>query len=123
MSKTRVTVFLCSGKDCGKAWRHVGDGAPGKWLKRQVEAAGLPYKLDVVKTECMDRCEHAACVCFVYGGCAAPESLIRSAHDADRLLAALRSCVERADLHLPLPDSHSGGSGISSSGGPSVSRS
>src|SRR5438105_81013 len=52
MSKTRLTVFLCQGKDCRKAWKHVsGGGSPGKWLKRRVEEAGLPYKLRIVKTE------------------------------------------------------------------------
>jgi hypothetical protein len=97
MSKTRATVFLCDGKDCGKAWRKVCDGSPGKWLKRRLHEAGLPYKLHVVKTECQDRCDDAANLCFVAGDCAACERQVRSAHDADRLLAALRSCVERSD--------------------------
>jgi hypothetical protein len=94
MSKTGVAVFLCTGKDCRKAWRHVCDGAAGKWLRRQVQDAGLPYKLTVVETECMDRCEDAANLCFVAGACAARQSRVRAAEDADRLLAALRSCVE-----------------------------
>jgi len=90
MGKRTVTVFLCTGKDCCKAWRHVTDGSPGKWLKRQVEAAGLPFKLNIVKTECMDRCDEAATVCFVNGCSAAVESEIDSPQDADRLLASLR---------------------------------
>ena len=94
MSKTTVTVFLCTGKDCRKAWRRVCDGSPGKWLKQQLAQAGLPYKLHLVKTECMDRCEHAASVCCVHGTSAATQENIRSADDADRILAALRSCVE-----------------------------
>jgi predicted metal-binding protein len=94
MSKTSVTVFLCTGKDCRKAWRRVGDDSPGKWLKRQVEEAGLPYKLHIVKTECMDRCEHAASVCCVHGACAVRQEDIRSTDDADHFLAALRCCVE-----------------------------
>ena len=98
MSKTAVTVFLCAGKDCSKAWRHVCDGAPGKWLKHCVEGAGLPYKLKVVKTECMDRCDEAACLCFVHGPAAAFETDVHSDHAADRLLAALRACVEGAGL-------------------------
>jgi predicted metal-binding protein len=97
MSKTRVTVFVCTGKDCARAWCRLCDGSPGKWLKRHVEASGLPYKLTTVKTECMDRCDHAGCLCFQHGSCAAPECDIRSEHDADRLLAALRSCVEAAE--------------------------
>ncbi len=96
MSKVPLTVFLCVGKDCARAWRPVCDGSPGKWLKRRVTEAGLPYKLRVVKTECMDRCDDAANVCCVRDSCAAFERRVRSADDADRLLAALRSCVERA---------------------------
>lgn len=101
MSKTPVTVFLCTGKDCARAWRRLCDGSPGKWLKRHVEAAGLPYKLTVVETECMDRCERAGCFCFLHGRCASLETDVRSPHDADRLLAALRSCVERAEHVRP----------------------
>jgi hypothetical protein len=103
MSKTAVTVFLCAGKDCSKAWRRVCDGAPGKWLKHRVEVAGLPYKLKVVKTECMDRCDAAACVCFVHGHDAVVEAEIRSEHAADRLLATLRACCERHDLPAGQP--------------------
>lgn len=94
MSKTVVTVFLCDGKDCRKAWRRVCDNSPSKWLKKQVENAGLPYKLHIVKTECMDRCEHAASVCCVQGETAASLENINSSEDADRFLAALRCCVE-----------------------------
>ncbi len=94
MSKTSVMVFLCTGKDCRKAWRRVCDEPPRKWIKRQVEESGLPYKLRVVETECMDRCEHAGSVCCVHGASALFQQDIRSPDDADRLLAALRCCVE-----------------------------
>src|SRR5262245_13908281 len=73
MSKPRVTVFICTGKECTKAWRRLGNGSPGKWLKRHIEEAGLPYKVTVVKTECMDRCEHAGCLCFQHCRHAAAE--------------------------------------------------
>lgn len=96
MSKTSLTVFLCTDKDCQKAWRRVCDGSPGKWLKRQVEQAGLPYRLNVVKTECMDRCERAACLCVVAGREGGFVQDIHCCHDTDRLLAVLRSCVESA---------------------------
>jgi hypothetical protein len=96
MSKTRVTVFLCTGKDCRKAWARAGAGSPAKWLKRQVEKAGLPYKLHVVQTECMDRCDEAACLCAVCGDGAGFVTEVRSEEDADRALATLRSCVETA---------------------------
>src|SRR5262249_23032556 len=96
MSKPVLTVFLCNGKDCRKAWHHLGKDAPGKWLKRHIEEAGLPYKLRVVKTECMDRCDAAACLCAVHGDMACLETEIRSSKDADRILAALRVVVERS---------------------------
>ncbi len=99
MSKVPLTVFLCAGKDCARAWRRVCDGSPGKWLKRRAREAGLPYKLQIIKTECMDRCDDAANLCGVRGNCAAFTQRVRSADDADRVLAALRSCVESAALH------------------------
>jgi hypothetical protein len=101
MSKLSLTVFLCTGKDCARAWRRVCDGSPGKWLRRRVEAAGLPFKLRVVKTECLDRCERAACLCCVAGRHAGFATDVRSPHDADRLLATLRSTVESRDLTPP----------------------
>lgn len=101
MSKTHVTVFVCTGKDCSKVWRRMCDGSPGKWLKRRLDEAELPYKLHIVKTECMDRCEHAGCVCFLHGCHGSLETDVRASHDGDRLLAVLRSCVERAGLRLP----------------------
>lgn len=98
MSKRQVTIFLCDGKDCAKAWSHVcRHGSPGKWLKRQVKDAGLPYKLRIIKTECTDRCDEAACMCIVCDGSACWESNVRSSDDADRLLAALRAAVESTD--------------------------
>jgi hypothetical protein len=98
MKKTNATVFLCSGKDCRKAWKNVCGGSPRKWLKRQVEAAGLHYRLHIVKTDCMDRCETAANLCCVHDRRAVEEQQIRSADDADRVLAGLRSCVEAGPL-------------------------
>jgi hypothetical protein len=96
MGRRALTVFVCNGKDCRKEWGRFCDAAPGKWLKRQAERAGLPYKLRVVETGCMDRCDEAGCLCFVAGRHAGFETEVRSHHDADRLLAALRACVETA---------------------------
>ena len=93
MSKVAVTVFVCTGKDCSKAWRRICDGSPTKWLKRHVGEAGR-YKLHLVKTECMDRCDDAATCCFVRGTTAAVVERLREPDDEERLLAALRSCVE-----------------------------
>lgn len=93
MSKSLIQVFLCTGKDCSRAWRHITEGSPGKWLKRRVKEAGLPYKLNVIKTECMDRCDRAACLCLVHDEIAHLETKLRSPEDADRLLAAMRAAV------------------------------
>ena len=95
-NKTAITVFLCTGKDCSKAWHRLCDGSPGKWLKHQVEAEGLPCKLKIVKTECMDRCDEAACLCAVCGDSAGFVTQLHAEEDADRALATLRSCVETA---------------------------
>ncbi len=94
MSRIELTVFLCDGKDCRKAWRRLYDGSRAKWLKRQVEAAGLPYKVHVVRTECMDKCADAANLCVVHDRRARCESRITSEFDAQRLLAALRDVAE-----------------------------
>ena len=94
MSKQGLIVYVCTGKECRKAWHRLTNGSPGKWLKRHVEAAELPFKLQIIKTECMDRCDQAGNLCIVHGECARQETDICSPHDADRLLASLRSCVE-----------------------------
>jgi hypothetical protein len=98
MKKIPLTVFLCASKDCNKAWRHICHGSPGKWLKHQLHAAGLPYKLNIIKTGCMDRCDEAACLCAVHDRHACLETEIHSSHDIDRILTALRVCVENASL-------------------------
>jgi hypothetical protein len=103
MSKSRLTLFVCKGKDCRRAWDRFAGRSPGKWLKRQVEHAGLPYKLTVVETDCQDRCQDAACLQAISGACATAVTAIRSDHDADRILAALRSCAERAADGPPAP--------------------
>jgi hypothetical protein len=87
MSKKSLTVFLCTGKDCSRSWDRFCDGSPGKWLKRHFESAGLPGKLRIVKTDCMDRCEDAACMCFVHDDRARLETTVHSEHDLGRLLA------------------------------------
>lgn len=96
MGKQALLVYLCTGKECRKVWHRL-DGSPTKWLKRRLEEAELPYKLNVVKTECMDHCEHAACLCVVAGTRASLETDLRPDEDADHVLAALRACAERAE--------------------------
>src|SRR5262245_41397304 len=90
MSKITLTVFLCTHKDCHRAWDRICDGSPGKWLKKQVEAAELPCKLDIIKTDCMDRCKEAANLCVVHGSRAHMATEITDARDVERLLLAMR---------------------------------
>jgi len=93
MGKPCVLVYLCTGKECRKVWRRQSDLPPGKWLKRHAAAAELPYRLKLIKTECMDRCEEAANVCVVHGDRARLVSELRL-RDGPRLLAACMACVE-----------------------------
>jgi hypothetical protein len=101
MSKPAMTVFLCGGKDCAKAWKRVCRNSPAKWLKRRADEAGLPFKLNVVDTECMDRCDDAATCWFVHGGAAMCVDCVHGDSDAGRILAALRDCAERAAASDP----------------------
>jgi hypothetical protein len=94
MSKKSLTAFVCTGKDCRKSWHRFITGSPTKWLKKHVEEAGLPVKLHLVQTECMDQCENAAALCIVNGGCSAWATQVRSAHDADRVLGLMRSLID-----------------------------
>lgn len=107
MSKTVVTVFVCTGKDCTRAWKKVCSGSPKKFLKEQLRESGMPFRLNVIETSCMDQCEQAANVCFVSGDCADFAREIRSSDDGDRLLLHMRSCVESVsmfrDCLLPIP--------------------
>jgi hypothetical protein len=85
MSRTPLTVFLCTEKDCAKAWRHICADSPRKWLKRRFAEAGIPCRLNVVKANCMDRCDQAACLHFVQRDRARLEVNVRSQRDLARL--------------------------------------
>jgi len=101
MAKVSVTVFLCTGKDCARAWRKLcDDSSPRKWIRQQLKEAKLPFKLNLVKTECMDQCARAGCLWVVYGRHACQEMEVCSAEDGDRVLAAMRACVEASSSPL-----------------------
>lgn len=97
MSKLLVTAFVCKGKDCTRAWRKVCPGSPKKFIKEQLKESGMPYKLNIVETVCMDHCEQAANICFVCSDCADFAREVRTPEDADRILIHLRSCVESVE--------------------------
>jgi hypothetical protein len=88
MSKIPLTVFLCTDKDCAKAWRRVCDDAPRKWLKKRLAEIGVPARVRVVRTECMDHCEEAACLQLVCEGRARLETHFLAHHDLARLFEA-----------------------------------
>lgn len=88
MSKPCLTVFMCTSKDCSRAWRRICDDSPRKWLKHHFHEAGVPGKIEIIKTDCMDRCDEAACVCLVHGERARLEIEVRSDKDLGRLLSA-----------------------------------
>lgn len=85
MSRIPLTVFLCTDKDCKKAWRRICGSSARRWLKRRFAEAGIPCRLNVVKTDCMDHCEEAACLHFVERDRARLELKVRSQHDLARL--------------------------------------
>lgn len=93
MSKKVVALFVCTGKDCRRAW-HKHERSPAKWVKRYLEDADLPMKVQVVETECMDRCEEAACMCVVHAERARTLVEFRGDRDAEKLSSALRQVVE-----------------------------
>lgn len=97
MSKLRLTAFVCTDKDCARAWRKVCSGSPRKFIKQQLKESGMPYQLNIIETGCMDACEQAANICFVCDDCAAFAREIRSPDDGDRILIHLRSCVESVE--------------------------
>jgi hypothetical protein len=94
MSRIPLTVFLCTGKDCSRAWRRICDDSPRKWLKRRLEETGAPCKLHIIKTDCMDRCEQAACIHLVHEGRARLETQIHSEHDLGRILEAVLDVLD-----------------------------
>ena len=85
MGRLPLTVFMCTDKDCAKAWRRICNNSPRKWLKRRFAEAGIPCRLNVVRTDCMDQCERAASLCFVQGDRARLELEMRSECDLPRL--------------------------------------
>ncbi len=94
MSRQPLLVYVCAGKDCSRAWERLCDASPRKWLKRHLEDAGLPGKVEVIRTECMDRCKEAANLCLVFADRACLETEVRRAADIERLRETARRLCE-----------------------------
>ncbi|RAU82656.1 (2Fe-2S) ferredoxin domain-containing protein [Pontibacter arcticus] len=53
-------IYVCTGSKCKKK----GGKENGKLLRDRIKEAGLKGKVEVVKTECTDRCDFAPVMCF-----------------------------------------------------------
>ena len=64
MSKTFKTpdkvIYVCTGSKCKKK----GGKENGKALRNLIKEQGLKGQVEVVKTECTDRCDFAPVMCF-----------------------------------------------------------
>ena len=53
-------VYVCTGSKCKKK----GGKENGKALREMIKSMGLKGRVEVVKTECTDRCDFAPVMCF-----------------------------------------------------------
>lgn len=53
-------IYVCTGSKCKKK----GGKDNGKALRTLIKEAGLKGRVEVVKTECTDRCDFAPVMCF-----------------------------------------------------------
>jgi len=64
MSKSFKTpekvIYVCTGSKCKKK----GGKELGKYFRELIKAAGLKEQVEVVKTDCTDRCDFAPVVCL-----------------------------------------------------------
>jgi len=53
-------IYVCTGSKCKKK----GGKDNGKALREMIKSMGLKGRVEVVKTECTDRCDFAPVMCF-----------------------------------------------------------
>ncbi len=53
-------IYVCTGSKCKKK----GGKENGKALRNLIKESGLKGRVEVVKTECTDRCDFAPVMCF-----------------------------------------------------------
>ena len=53
-------IYVCTGSKCKKK----GGKENGKALREMIKSMGLKGRVEVVKTECTDRCDFAPVMCF-----------------------------------------------------------
>jgi hypothetical protein len=64
-----LTVFICRGKDCRRAWRNLPEEVGvRRWVKESAAEllGGSRNQIETIETDCMDRCAEAGCL-FVAG--------------------------------------------------------
>lgn len=67
MAKVALTVFVCTHKDCRRVWRYVdADVGMRRWIKNAVADLETPARVEIIETECMDRCAEGGCL-FIAG--------------------------------------------------------
>lgn len=53
-------IYVCTGSKCKKK----GGKEIGKSIREQIKEIGLQGKVEVIKTDCTDRCDYAPVVCM-----------------------------------------------------------
>lgn len=59
-NKPRQVIYICAGSKCRKR----GGKQIAKQYKDYIKEAGLKNQVEIVKTECTDRCDFAPVLCF-----------------------------------------------------------
>jgi predicted metal-binding protein len=111
MAKVALTVFICTQKDCRHVWRHV-DAEMGmrRWIKKVVSELQTPARVEIIETECMDRCDEGGCL-FVAGpghsgfvtgfDGRSPSAHLRAALSAAATLPTSCSCWDKTFSPIP----------------------
>ncbi|HMP02398.1 MAG TPA: hypothetical protein PKD86_09575 [Gemmatales bacterium] len=95
MPRTPLTVFVCTHKHCRKVWRRLPrGGSHGPDLESLAQEAGLEVRLQVVETECMDRCDDGGCLFLAGPAGARWVTGLDDRHGCARLQSALRCAVQ-----------------------------
>lgn len=53
-------IYVCTGSKCKKK----GGKEIGKSIREQIKEKGLKGKVEVIKTDCTDRCDYAPVICM-----------------------------------------------------------
>lgn len=59
----KAVVYTCTGSSCKKK----GGKEIGKFLKSRIKQEGLKNEIEVIKTDCTDRCKLSPVICFQPG--------------------------------------------------------